>query len=111
MPLSASFDSCAGLQRAGTARLGMGADACRDDAAAGVAPLRHVRERSFARRRTRAMLLVVLGYLAVWMAAGMVLQVAAVVALMDGAAAFDVVCCCASRSRCCGRSRRPSNGA
>jgi predicted metal-binding membrane protein len=45
-----------------------------------VAPLRHVRERSFARRRTRAMLLFVLGYFAVWMAAGVVLQVAALVA-------------------------------
>jgi predicted metal-binding membrane protein len=46
-----------------------------------VAPLRHVRERSLARRRARAMLLFILGYFAVWMAAGMVLQVAALVAL------------------------------
>jgi predicted metal-binding membrane protein len=46
-----------------------------------VAPLRHVRERSFARRRARAMLLFVLGYFAVWMAAGVVLQMAALVAL------------------------------
>jgi predicted metal-binding membrane protein len=46
-----------------------------------VAPLRHVRDRSFARRRARAMLLFVLGYFAVWMVAGVVLQVAALVAL------------------------------
>jgi predicted metal-binding membrane protein len=35
-----------------------------------VAPLRHVRDRSFARRRARAMLLFVAGYMAVWMTAG-----------------------------------------
>jgi predicted metal-binding membrane protein len=38
------------------------------------APLRHVRDRSLARRRGRAMLLFVLGYFAVWMAAGALLQ-------------------------------------
>lgn len=42
-----------------------------------VAPLRHVRERSFARRRGRAMLLFVAGYGAVWMLAGLVLQLVA----------------------------------
>ncbi len=41
-------------------------------------PLRHVRDRSFARRRGRAMLLFVLGYFAVWMAVGLVLQLVAV---------------------------------
>lgn len=45
------------------------------------APLRYVRYRSFARRRTRAMLLFVLGYFAVWMAAGGVLQAVALAAL------------------------------
>jgi predicted metal-binding membrane protein len=45
------------------------------------APLRHVRYRSFARRRARAMLLFVLGYFAVWMAAGVVLQAVALAAL------------------------------
>jgi predicted metal-binding membrane protein len=39
-----------------------------------VAPLRRVRERSFARRRARAMLLFVAGYMAVWMIAGLILQ-------------------------------------
>ena len=42
-----------------------------------IAPLRHVHERSFAHRRTRAMLLFVVGYWAVWMIAGMGLQVVA----------------------------------
>jgi predicted metal-binding membrane protein len=41
------------------------------------APLRHVRERSFARRRARAMFLFVVGYWAMWMIAGIGLQVMA----------------------------------
>ena len=45
------------------------------------APLRYVRYRSFARRRARAMLLFVVGYFAVWMAAGVVLQAVALAAL------------------------------
>jgi predicted metal-binding membrane protein len=45
------------------------------------APLRHVRDRSFARRRARAMLLFILGYFAVWMAAGVVLQLVGLTAL------------------------------
>ena len=40
-----------------------------------VAPLRHVRERSFAHRRVRAMVLFVIGYGAVWMIAGLGLQI------------------------------------
>jgi predicted metal-binding membrane protein len=44
------------------------------------APLRHVRDRSFARRRVRATLLFVLGYFAVWMAVGAVLQAVALTA-------------------------------
>ena len=39
-----------------------------------VAPLRHLRDRGFARRRTRAMLLFVAGYLTVWLAAGVALR-------------------------------------
>jgi predicted metal-binding membrane protein len=42
-----------------------------------VAPLQHVRNRSFARRRTRAMLLFVTGYAAVWMTTGVGLQATA----------------------------------
>jgi predicted metal-binding membrane protein len=42
-----------------------------------IAPLRHVRDRSFASRRGRAMLLFVAGYMAVWMTAGTGLQAVA----------------------------------
>jgi predicted metal-binding membrane protein len=45
-----------------------------------VAPLRHVRDRSFARRRARATLLFVAGYMAVWMTAGVGLQAMALAA-------------------------------
>jgi predicted metal-binding membrane protein len=38
-----------------------------------IAPIRHVRDRSFARRRARAIALFVAGYGAIWMAAGVVL--------------------------------------
>jgi predicted metal-binding membrane protein len=37
------------------------------------APVRHVRDRSFARRRARAIVLFVAGYAAAWMAAGVIL--------------------------------------
>jgi predicted metal-binding membrane protein len=39
-----------------------------------IAPLRHVRDRGFARRRRRAMVLFLAGYGAVWMSAGVGLQ-------------------------------------
>jgi predicted metal-binding membrane protein len=39
-----------------------------------ISPLRHVRNRSFARRRTRATLLFVTGYVAVWIGAALGLQ-------------------------------------
>jgi predicted metal-binding membrane protein len=42
-----------------------------------IAPLRHVRDRSFARRRARATILFAAGYVAVWMIAGVVLQLVA----------------------------------
>ena len=42
-----------------------------------IAPLRHVRDRSFARRRARAMLLFAAGYASVWMIASVGLQVIA----------------------------------
>ena len=50
-----------------------------------IAPLRHVRERSFARRRTRSMLLFVAGFVALWMAAGVVLRTARVADGWSGA--------------------------
>ena len=55
-----------------------------------VGPLRHVRERSFARRRARAMFLFIIGYAAVWMIAGMGLQVMALAARL---AASDTLVC------------------
>jgi predicted metal-binding membrane protein len=45
-----------------------------------VGPLRHVRDRSFRRRRARAMLFFVAGYLAIWMNAGLGLQLMALTA-------------------------------
>ncbi len=46
-----------------------------------IAPLRHVRDRSFASRRRRAMLLFTAGYVTVWMIAGAALQTIALAAL------------------------------
>ncbi len=48
-----------------------------------IAPLRHVRARSFARRRARSMFLFVLGFVALWMAVGAILGLLA--RLMEGA--------------------------
>jgi predicted metal-binding membrane protein len=45
-----------------------------------LSPLRHVRQRSFARRRARSMLLFVAGFVAVWMAVGLILQAVALIA-------------------------------
>ncbi len=45
-----------------------------------MAPLWHVRERSFARRRGRSTALFVAGFIAIWMAAGIVLQTTALLA-------------------------------
>lgn len=46
-----------------------------------IAPLRHLRDRSFARRRGRATLLFIGGYLAAWLAAGVAMQAIALLAL------------------------------
>jgi predicted metal-binding membrane protein len=45
-----------------------------------IAPLRHVRDRSFARQRTRATILFAAGYAVMWMIAAVVLQLIAVAA-------------------------------
>jgi predicted metal-binding membrane protein len=45
-----------------------------------LSPLRHVRVRSFARRRERSTLLFVVGFVAVWMAVGVILQTVALIA-------------------------------
>jgi predicted metal-binding membrane protein len=55
-----------------------------------MAPLRHVCDRSFARRRTWAMLLFVSGYAAVWMGAGVGLQATALA--IRSAAPLPLVC-------------------
>ncbi|HEY3835841.1 MAG TPA: DUF2182 domain-containing protein [Bryobacteraceae bacterium] len=47
-----------------------------------IAPVRHIRDRSFSRRRVRAIALFVAGYGAVWMAAGAVLIAMALAAMM-----------------------------
>jgi len=57
-----------------------------------VAPLRHVRERSFAHRRARAVFLFVIGYGAMWMIAGMGLQL---MALAVRRASSDTLMCLA----------------
>jgi predicted metal-binding membrane protein len=81
MPLSASFDLALIFNAPAQLAFGWALMLAAMMLPLVVAPLRHVRERSLARRRGRAMLLFVLGYLAVWMTAGIVLQVAALVAL------------------------------
>jgi predicted metal-binding membrane protein len=45
-----------------------------------IAPLRHVRDRSFARQRARATILFAAGYVVVWMIAAVILQLIAVAA-------------------------------
>jgi predicted metal-binding membrane protein len=57
------------------------------------APLRHIHNRSFARRRARAMVLFVAGYMLAWMAAGVGLQAVALAARSAAPASwayFDV---------------------
>jgi predicted metal-binding membrane protein len=81
MPLSASFDLALILNSPAKLASGWALMLAAMMLPLVVAPLRHVRDRSFARRHARAMLLFVLGYFAVWTAAGMVLQLAALVAL------------------------------
>jgi predicted metal-binding membrane protein len=81
MPLSASFDLALVFNSPAKLASGWALMLAAMMLPLVVAPLRHVRDRSFARRRARAMPLFVLGYFAVWMAAGVVLQTAALVAL------------------------------
>jgi len=72
-----------------------------------IAPLRHVRDRSFARRRVRAMLLFVAGYTAVWMTAGVGLQAVALAARWAVPAPLVGLGPCGPPLRCGGRSRPP----
>jgi predicted metal-binding membrane protein len=61
-----------------------------------IAPLRHVREQSVAKRRAQAMLLFAAGYMAVWMAAGLALQPAALVARLAEPAPLVCLGCAAA---------------
>lgn len=56
-----------------------------------IAPLRHVRDRSFARRRARAVALFAGGYTAIWMAAGVVLLALALAARVYAPESFGPV--------------------
>jgi predicted metal-binding membrane protein len=79
-PLSVSFDLAFVLNAPATLASGWALMVAAMMSPLVIAPLRHVRDRSFARRRARAMLLFVAGYAAVWMAAGMGLQAMALAA-------------------------------
>ena len=61
-----------------------------------IEPLRHVRKSSFAKRRAQAMLLFVAGYMAVWMAAGLALQPAALAARWVGHSPLVCFICAAA---------------
>jgi predicted metal-binding membrane protein len=77
LPLSASLDLALISYSFGALALGWAAMVVAMMLPLAIAPLWHVRERSFARRRTRSMLLFVAGFIAVWMMAGAVLATAA----------------------------------
>ena len=68
-----------------------------------VAPVRHVRASSFARRRARAVALFVAGYTAVWMAAGSALMAASWVGPVLGIAMTLVWQCSPAKQRCMNR--------
>ncbi|HEX8172362.1 MAG TPA: DUF2182 domain-containing protein [Thermoanaerobaculia bacterium] len=73
------------------------------------APLRHVRERSFARRRSRAVLLFIAGYGGVWTAFGMLLIVLAARLLAAGNAAAVAACLVAAAWQCSPAKQRCLN--
>jgi len=77
LPLSVSFDLALIFNSPGQLALGWALMVAAMMLPLAVSPLRHVRERSFARRRARSMLLFVAGFFATWMMAGIVLQAAA----------------------------------
>jgi predicted metal-binding membrane protein len=79
-PLSASFDLALVLNSPAKLASGWALMVAAMMAPLIIAPLRHVRDRSFAKRRARAMLLFAAGYAAVWMTAGAGLQAIALVA-------------------------------
>jgi predicted metal-binding membrane protein len=80
MPLSVSFDLALLLNSPAKLAAGWALMLAAMMSPLVITPLRHVQERSFAKRRARATFLFVAGYMAVWMAAGMGLQATALVA-------------------------------
>jgi predicted metal-binding membrane protein len=80
MPLSASLDLALLLNSPGKLVTGSALMIAAMMSPLLIAPLRHVQQRSFAKRRARATLLFAGGYMAMWMAAGLGLQVAALAA-------------------------------
>ena len=74
-----------------------------------VAPLRHVRDRSFARRRPRAVALFLLGYVLPWMIAGAILMPSGVAAGESGTSFWLLLAlalvwqCSPARQRCFNR--------
>ena len=77
MPLSVSFDLALLLNSPAKLAAGWALMLAAMMSPLVITPLRHVQERSFAKRRARATLLFAAGYMAVWMAAGLALQSAA----------------------------------
>jgi predicted metal-binding membrane protein len=80
MPLSVSLDLALLLNSPGKLGAGWALMIAAMMSPLLIAPLRYVQERSFAKRRARAALLFAAGYMAVWMAAGLGLQSAALAA-------------------------------
>src|ERR1700749_190777 len=70
LPLSASFDLALISQSFGALAFGWAVMVVAMMLPLAIVPLWHVRERSFASRRTRSMLLFVVGFIAVWMMTG-----------------------------------------
>jgi predicted metal-binding membrane protein len=77
MPLSASLDLALLSNVIPQALLGWALMVLAMMLPLAISPLWHLRERSFARRRTRSMLLFTAGFIAVWIAAGIVLEASA----------------------------------
>jgi predicted metal-binding membrane protein len=77
VPLSASVELALLVNSPGQLALGWALMVLAMMLPLAIAPLWHVRERSFARRRGRSMALFIAGFIAVWMLAGVILQTAA----------------------------------
>jgi predicted metal-binding membrane protein len=74
VPLSVSFGLTLLLNSPGHLAIGWALMVAAMMLPLAIAPLRHVRERSFSRRRWRSVLMFAAGFFAVWMATGLILQ-------------------------------------